>query len=169
MSFKYVHYLLNYIFTVLYSTAIILFVWNFINSMKWWDFSIDLILPCNRPWRPMGLRCRGEGSWDHVVGIVTGYGLDNRGIGVLSPGGGKNFHFSMSSRLAVEPTQPHIKWVLGALSEGKTDQGVKLTTHLPLAPRSRKRGSIHALSHFFMAQCLTLPNPSSHTMALGLT
>jgi hypothetical protein len=37
-------------------------------------------------------------SRDSSVGIATGYGLDDRGVGVPSPGGGKNFHFSMSFR-----------------------------------------------------------------------
>jgi hypothetical protein len=55
---------------------------------------------------------------DSVVGIATGYGLDGRGVGVPSPGGVKNFHFSISSRPALGSTQPPIKWVPGALSRG---------------------------------------------------
>jgi hypothetical protein len=43
------------------------------------------------------------------VGIATGYGMDDQGS--LSPGGGKKFHFSMSSRPAVGPTQSPIQWV----------------------------------------------------------
>jgi hypothetical protein len=35
-----------------------------------------------------------------------------------SPSEGKNFHLSMSFRLAPGPTQPPIHWVLGALSLG---------------------------------------------------
>jgi hypothetical protein len=36
----------------------------------------------------------------------------------LSPGEGKNFHFSVSSRPALEPTQPPAQWIPGALSPG---------------------------------------------------
>jgi hypothetical protein len=35
-----------------------------------------------------------------------------------SPGAGKNFHFSMSSRPTMGPTQPPIEWVPGAISPG---------------------------------------------------
>jgi hypothetical protein len=55
---------------------------------------------------------------DRSVGIATGYGLDDQGGGSSSPGRVKNFHFSISSRLALGSTQPPIKWVLGALSWG---------------------------------------------------
>jgi hypothetical protein len=51
-----------------------------------------------------------------VVVTATGYGLDDRKV--------KNFHFSMSSRPAVGPTQPPIQWVSGALSPG-----IKLPGH----------------------------------------
>jgi hypothetical protein len=46
---------------------------------------------------------------DRSVGIATGYGLDDQGGGSSSPGGVKNFHFSISSRLALGSTQPPIK------------------------------------------------------------
>jgi hypothetical protein len=38
--------------------------------------------------------------------------------GSSSPNGGKNFHFSISSRPALGPTQSSIQWVRGALSPG---------------------------------------------------
>jgi hypothetical protein len=73
--------------------------------------------------------------------------LDDRGVGVPSPGRVKNFLFSTSSRPALGPTQPPIEWVPGVLSQGVKRGGVKLTTHLQLVPRSRKCGSIHQLLH----------------------
>jgi hypothetical protein len=51
-------------------------------------------------------------SRDSAVGTATGYGLDDRGVGVRVPVG------SMLPRPALGPTQPHIHWVTGALSPG---------------------------------------------------
>jgi hypothetical protein len=62
-------------------------------------------------------------SRDSSVSIVTGYRLDDQGVGVPSPGGGKNFHFSMSSRPAPGSTQPPIQWVSVALSLEVKRQG----------------------------------------------
>jgi hypothetical protein len=73
------------------------------------------------------MRCGG------VVCIASSYGLDN-----------DNFNVSISSGLALGSTQLPIQWVPGAFSQGR---GMKLTTHLQLVPRSRKRGAIHLLSH----------------------
>jgi hypothetical protein len=47
---------------------------------------------------------------DSVVGIATGYGLDDRGIGVRVPVG---------SRLALGSTQPPIQWVHGVKRPGR--------------------------------------------------
>jgi hypothetical protein len=54
---------------------------------------------------------------DGSVGIATGYGLDDRGVAVRVPVD-KNFHFSVSSRPVLGPTQSPIQWVPGALSLG---------------------------------------------------
>jgi hypothetical protein len=55
-------------------------------------------------------------SRDSVVGTATGYGLDDRGVGVQSPGRVKNFLFSTPSRLALGSTKPPIQCVARALS-----------------------------------------------------
>jgi hypothetical protein len=55
--------------------------------------------------------------------------------------------FSTSSRPALGSTQPPIQWVPWALFQGESGRRVKLTTHLQLMSRSRKRGSIHPVPH----------------------
>jgi hypothetical protein len=55
---------------------------------------------------------------DSVVGIATGYGLDDQGVGVGVQVGSRIFPFSKSPRPALESTQPPIQWVPGALSSG---------------------------------------------------
>jgi hypothetical protein len=75
----------------------------------------------------------GPGS---SVGIVTGYGLDGPGIESWWVR-----DFSHMSRPALGPTEPPVQWVPG-LSQGLSGQGVVLTTHPLLAPRSRKGRAI---------------------------
>jgi hypothetical protein len=57
-----------------------------------------------------------KGSQDSVVGIATGYRLDDRGLGVRVLVGSRIF--SMSSRPAVGSTQSHIQWVPGLFPRG---------------------------------------------------
>jgi hypothetical protein len=74
-------------------------------------------------------------------------GFDSRqGLGILS---------ITESRTALRPIQPPIQWVPGALSlGGKSDRGVKLTTHLYLVPRSIMCGAVPPLPQYvFMAWC----------------
>jgi hypothetical protein len=84
----------------------------------------------------------GPRNRDSVVDIDTGYGLDDRGVGVRVPVGSRIF--STTSRPALPPTQPPIQWVPGVPFPG-VKRSVKLSTHLQLVPRSRKYGSIHPL------------------------
>jgi hypothetical protein len=51
-----------------------------------------------------------------AVGIATGYGLDNQGVGVQVLVGSRIF--SASSRWALGPTQLPIQWVLGGKVAG---------------------------------------------------
>jgi hypothetical protein len=58
-------------------------------------------------------------KWDQVAGVVsiaTGYGLDDRGVGVRVPI--RSRIFSTSSRPALGPIQPPIQGVSEALSVG---------------------------------------------------
>jgi len=71
----------------------------------------------------------GPGS---SVGIATDYGLEGLGS---NPGGDKIFR---PSRPVLGPTQPPVKWVPGLSRGAKCGQGVLLTTHPLLVPRSWK-------------------------------
>jgi hypothetical protein len=53
---------------------------------------------------------------DSVVGIATGYGLDDRGVEVRVPV--QSRIFSTSPRPVLGPTQLPIQWVPGAISPG---------------------------------------------------
>jgi hypothetical protein len=84
-----------------------------------------------------------SGSRDSVVGIATGYELDDGGVGVRVPVGSRIF--STSSRPALGPTQPPIQWLPAALSPGVKRPGREADDSPQLVPRSRKYGSIHPL------------------------
>jgi hypothetical protein len=76
-------------------------------------------------------------SRDIAVGIATGYGLDDRGVGVWVPVG---------SRILSSPRRQDRLWgspnLLSNGYRGLFPRGVKLTTHLHLIPRSRKYVSL---------------------------
>ena len=78
----------------------------------------------------MAVRLCWPGS---VVGIATGYGLDDPGS---NPGEGRDFpHLS---RPALGTIQPPVQWVLGLSRGAKSGRGVTLTPHPLLVPWSRK-------------------------------
>jgi hypothetical protein len=56
-------------------------------------------------------------SHGSVASIATAYGLEDRGPS-SSPNRLKNFHFSVSSRLALGFPQPPIHWVPGVKQRG---------------------------------------------------
>jgi hypothetical protein len=77
-------------------------------------------------------------SRDSVVGITTSFGLDDRGVGVPSPGMVKNFLFFRSSRLALRSTQPPVLWVPGALSPGVKRPGREVDHSPPTSAEVKK-------------------------------
>jgi hypothetical protein len=83
---------------------------------------------------------------DSVVGIGVGYGLDDRGVGVRVPVGSRFFSSCRPDRLWGPPNLLSNGY-RGLFSRGQNGQGVKLTTHLQLVPRSSKYVSIHPLLH----------------------
>jgi hypothetical protein len=59
-----------------------------------------------------------------------------------SPGGSKNFHFSMSSSPSLGSTESPIQWVQGALSPDVKQPGRETDHSLPSSGEIKKRGSI---------------------------
>jgi hypothetical protein len=79
---------------------------------------------------------------DSLVGITTGYELDDREGRSSSPGRDNNFVFSISSRPALGPTQPPIQWVPGALFPGVKRPGSE-ADHSPPATAEVKKTCIY--------------------------
>jgi hypothetical protein len=86
-------------------------------------------------------------SRDSVKGTATGYGLDDQVVAVRVP---------VRARIFTSPCRPDrlcgspkllTNGYRELLPRGQSSQGVKLTTHLQLVPRSRKCESIHPLTH----------------------
>jgi hypothetical protein len=57
-------------------------------------------------------------SQERVVGIATGCGLDDRGVGVRVPVGSRILSSPKSSRPALGSTQPPIQWIPGIKRPG---------------------------------------------------
>jgi hypothetical protein len=74
---------------------------------------------------------------DSVVGIATGYRLDDRGFGVSSPVMVKNFLYSTSSP-TLGTNQPPNKWITGALSTGAKRQGREADHSPPISAEVKK-------------------------------
>jgi hypothetical protein len=85
-------------------------------------------------------------SRDSAVGIATGYGLADRGVGFRVSVGSRIF--STSSRPVFGPTQPPIQWALGAVSLGVKRPGREADHSPPTSAEvMKKRGSINPLPH----------------------
>jgi hypothetical protein len=76
-------------------------------------------------------------SRDSAVGIATDK-LDDQGVGVRVPVGGKHFHFSMSSRPALGSTQPPIQWIPGPLFLGVERPGREADHSSPTSAEVKK-------------------------------
>jgi hypothetical protein len=92
-------------------------------------------------------------SRNSVVGIATGYVLDDRGFGVRVPIWSRIF--STSSRLALGPTQPPIQWVPAAFPPGVKRQGREADNSPPTSAEVKKTWIYTStLPYAFMAYCL---------------
>jgi hypothetical protein len=95
-------------------------------------------------------------SRDSSVGIVLGYGLDDRGSRVRFPAGDGNFslHHRVQNGSGTHPAFYPMR-TRGSFPGSKAARGVKLTTHLHLGPRSNNVWSYTSTpQHAFMAWCL---------------
>jgi hypothetical protein len=105
-------------------------------------------------------------SHDSSVGIATGYGLVDRDSGVLFPSGAGNLSLLHSVQTGSGFHPASYPEDTGGFFPGLKRPGMKLTAHLHLVPRSRKRGAVPPLAQYvFMAWCLIkhrdkLPSPS---------
>jgi hypothetical protein len=78
---------------------------------------------------------------------VSDYGLDDRAIGVRSPGGAKDFSSILCVQTGFEAHLASCTMGPGVLSPGaKRGRGVTVTTHPHLVPKSRMSRSYYLLS-----------------------
>jgi hypothetical protein len=91
-------------------------------------------------------------SRDSVFCIATGYGLDDRGVGVRVPVG--SIIFSASSRPALGPTQPLIERVPGAIFPGVKRQECEADHSTPTSAKVKKMGTYTSTPPYaFVALC----------------
>jgi hypothetical protein len=93
-------------------------------------------------------------SQDSVVGIATGYELDDRGVGVRVPVGSRIFS-SPCRPDRLRHTQPPIQWVREALSPGVKRQEGEADHSAPASAEVKKMWICTSTPPYtFMAQCL---------------
>jgi hypothetical protein len=88
-----------------------------------------------------------QGSRDSSVGIATGYGLEDGGVGVRVPAWQEcSLLHVVQTGSGVHPTS-YTMGTGGGLSSGVKRPEREADHHLKLVTRSRKCGSIHPLLH----------------------
>jgi hypothetical protein len=87
-------------------------------------------------------------SWDSSVGIATKLWAGQQKSWGLTPGRGKRFFlFSVTSRLALGPTQPPVQWVLEAVSPRVKQQGHEADHSSPSSAMVKNGGATPPLPH----------------------
>jgi hypothetical protein len=84
-------------------------------------------------------------SQDGVVGIMTGYRLDDSGVSALS--GARDFLFSKTSSPTLGPVQPPIQWVQGILFPGVQQLGLEADQSPPFSATFKNKWSCTFNSH----------------------
>jgi hypothetical protein len=82
-------------------------------------------------------------SRDSSVGIATGYGLEDGGVGVRVPVVQEFLLLRAVQTGSGDHPTSYTMGTGGSFLGGKSGRGVKLTAHLQLVPRSGKCGSIY--------------------------
>jgi hypothetical protein len=112
-------------------------------------------------------RPRSRGS---IVGIATGYGLDDHGVGSSSPGRVNNFLYSKSTRPALGSTQLPIQWVPTVKLPGReadhsppaSAEAKKMWIYTSTPPYARLHGVV--LNLLNTGTTLPLPRPNDKEM-----
>jgi hypothetical protein len=87
-------------------------------------------------------------SRDSAVCIATGYELDDQWDWVLVPLRARIFFFLLIFQTGAGPHSASSSMGIAGSFPGVTGRGMKLTIHLQLVPRPRKRGSVHPLPSY---------------------
>jgi hypothetical protein len=94
----------------------------------------------------------GDKNWGSIVGVATGFGLDDRGVGVRVPVGSRMFS---KSRPVLGSTQPPMQWVPRAFSPAVRRPGREADHPSPANAELKKMWIYTSTpSYAFMVWCL---------------